>query len=67
MEPARRELVAAAAAAGGVTVVDTTPWFCTPAVCPAVVGNLLVWRDNSHITNPYARMLTPLLARHLPR
>jgi peptidoglycan/LPS O-acetylase OafA/YrhL len=51
----------AAADAHGATFVDTTDWFCTPRTCPAVVGDLLVLRDETHITPPMAEFLTPLL------
>jgi peptidoglycan/LPS O-acetylase OafA/YrhL len=51
----------AAADAHGATFVDTTDWFCTPDSCPAVVGDLLVLRDETHITPPMAAFLTPLL------
>ena len=60
VEPNRRKLVAAAARAAGVTVVDPTSWFCT-ATCPPVIGNTLVYKDNSHLTTAYARLLAPLL------
>jgi peptidoglycan/LPS O-acetylase OafA/YrhL len=52
---------AAVTAAGG-TYADVVPWFCTAHVCLAVVDNLLVYRDNSHITVPYATYLAPLVA-----
>jgi peptidoglycan/LPS O-acetylase OafA/YrhL len=45
----------------GVTFVDTTDWFCTVDVCPAVIGNVLVMRDDTHITVPMAEFLRPLL------
>jgi peptidoglycan/LPS O-acetylase OafA/YrhL len=64
-KPKRRKLVGAAARAKGVTVIDATPWFCTTK-CPAVVGNILVWKDNSHITTNYSRMLAPILEKKLP-
>ena len=41
--------------------VDTTDWFCTDDTCPAVLGNLLVMRDETHITAPMAEFLRPLL------
>jgi peptidoglycan/LPS O-acetylase OafA/YrhL len=66
VEPARRDLVGRAAAAEGVTVVDPTPWFCTAKSCPMVVGNILVWRDDSHMSTEYASMLAPLLEKKLP-
>ena len=51
----------AAARAHGVTFVDTTDWFCTPTSCPAVIGDLLVLRDETHLTPPMAEFLAPLL------
>ncbi len=51
----------AAAEAHAATFVDTTDWFCTPQSCPTVVGDLLVLRDETHITPPMAEFLTPLL------
>jgi peptidoglycan/LPS O-acetylase OafA/YrhL len=37
-------------------------FFCGPFYCPAVVGNMVVHRDWGHITDTYARWLTPMLA-----
>jgi hypothetical protein len=45
----------------GATFVDTTDWFCTPDRCPVVVGDLLVLRDETHLTPPMAEFLTPVL------
>ncbi|SES04624.1 Peptidoglycan/LPS O-acetylase OafA/YrhL, contains acyltransferase and SGNH-hydrolase domains [Lentzea xinjiangensis] len=54
-------LVAAAEGVSGVEVVDLTSWYCRDDVCPAVVGNVVVYRNN-HVTNTYVRTLaTPLL------
>ena len=39
-------------------------WFCTDA-CPAVIGNLLVYRDSNHMTTTYARALAPVLGRSI--
>ncbi len=50
-----------AARAHDATFVDTTDWFCTPARCPVVIGDLLVLRDETHLTPPMAEFLTPLL------
>ena len=46
--------------AGG-SYVDVAPWFCTSTACLVVVDNLLVYRDNSHITVSYADYLAPLV------
>jgi peptidoglycan/LPS O-acetylase OafA/YrhL len=55
----------AAARAHHATFVDTTDWFCTPETCPVVIGDLLVLRDETHLTPPMAEFLTPLLAAAL--
>jgi hypothetical protein len=65
--PDRQVLVDRTAKAHGARVVDPIPWFCTADSCPAVVGNVLVWRDDDHITTKYASMLVPLLSARLPR
>ncbi|GIG28895.1 acyltransferase family protein [Cellulomonas marina] len=62
----RREAVAAAAAGLGVPTVDPLEWLCTDRTCPAVVGNLLVYRDASHITAAWSRWLAPLLTPLVP-
>ncbi|MFO1059510.1 MAG: SGNH hydrolase domain-containing protein [Dongiaceae bacterium] len=47
-------LGAAARDSPGVMLADLTPWLCPGEVCPAVLGNLIVLRDRSHITASYA-------------
>ncbi|MFI5491044.1 acyltransferase family protein [Actinoplanes sp. NPDC051859] len=64
-EPARRKLVADAMRAGGATVIDPTPWFCTATDCPPIVGNTLVYRDQHHVTTAYSRLLAPQLGAAL--
>ncbi|MET7425225.1 acyltransferase family protein [Dactylosporangium sp. NPDC005555] len=61
----RRTANADAAAEAGYTVVDPTAWFCTATVCPVIVGNALVYRDGSHVTTSYVKLLTPLLQKAL--
>ncbi|WP_177319700.1 acyltransferase family protein [Actinoplanes philippinensis] len=65
--PDRQELVAATAKRNGVQMIDALPWFCTADACPGLVGNLLVWRDDDHITTRYSEMLAPLLSARLPK
>jgi peptidoglycan/LPS O-acetylase OafA/YrhL len=45
----------------GVPLLQTQDWFCTRALCPTIVGNILVYRDDNHITTTYAEFLAPLL------
>jgi peptidoglycan/LPS O-acetylase OafA/YrhL len=61
----QRARIAAAVRGAGARVVDPTPWFCDLGTCPVVVGNTLIYRDDNHITGPYARLLAPLLAEKL--
>ena len=65
-DPARRDSTTALAQQAGATTVDPFPWFCGPKDCPVIVGNTLVYRDNSHITANYAAQLAPLLGQQLP-
>ncbi|HYO40000.1 MAG TPA: SGNH hydrolase domain-containing protein, partial [Nocardioidaceae bacterium] len=59
--PDRHEAVASAVRAADVRVVDPADWLCAEERCPAVVGNVLVYRNESHITVPYSRWLAPAL------
>ena len=52
---------AATARAAGAVYADVRPWFCTTTVCDVIVDNLLVYRDISHITVPFADYLAPLV------
>lgn len=49
----------------GVHKVDLTDYICGPTACPPVVGNLLVYRDDAHMTNTYAATLGPYLEAEL--
>lgn len=42
--------------------IDTAPWFCnSDGDCPAIIGNIMVYRDMHHISNAYADSTMPLL------
>jgi peptidoglycan/LPS O-acetylase OafA/YrhL len=45
----------------GVEVVDIRDWICPGDACPAVIGNVLVYRRGSHLTATYVRSLAPRL------
>jgi peptidoglycan/LPS O-acetylase OafA/YrhL len=49
----------------GVRRINPTSWFCTTWLCPAVVGNILVRRDNGHMTPQYSTFLAPVLDQTL--
>ena len=46
---------------GGVTLVDPAGWICADNACPAVVANLLVFRDTSHLSVEFSEWLTPMI------
>jgi peptidoglycan/LPS O-acetylase OafA/YrhL len=50
----------AAKTAGG-QYANLTDLFCTTEVCPAIVGNTLVYSDQNHLTLQYARVLAPVM------
>ena len=58
----QEEAVAAAAGAG---YINTQPWFCYDLTCAVIVDNLLVYRDDNHITATYASWLTPVIGADL--
>jgi peptidoglycan/LPS O-acetylase OafA/YrhL len=49
-------------------IVDLTPLLCPGGErCPAVIGNVLVYRGGDHITDTYAETATPALAARLAK
>lgn len=63
----RGEAIRAAASGAAATVIDPTPWLCAPrtGICPVVVADTAVYRDDSHISEAYAEALAPVLAPSL--
>jgi peptidoglycan/LPS O-acetylase OafA/YrhL len=45
----------------GATFIDTTDWLCTPVACPAIIGDIQIYRDNTHLTTVAAEWFRPLL------
>lgn len=45
--------------------LDYTDAMCTDTVCPAVVGNVLVWHDQHHLTETFVRSLIPAMGADL--
>lgn len=48
-----------------VIFADLTDYFCNETICPPVIGNIIVYRDNNHITAEYAKTLAVPLRDHL--
>jgi peptidoglycan/LPS O-acetylase OafA/YrhL len=45
--------------------LDLSDGVCTADFCPAIVGNIMVYRDPHHLTQTYVRTLIPELERQL--
>jgi len=48
-----------------IDAIDPFSWFCTPARCPVIVGNILLYQDDQHVTPQWSRLLAPVLAGSL--
>jgi hypothetical protein len=55
----------AAAERGGYAVIDLDDHICPGAICPPVIGNVLVYRQGSHLTRTYVSTLTDVLEQRL--
>lgn len=45
-----------------VSFLDLSDYFCGPDVCPPVIGNVLVYMDDNHLTATYLATMSPVLA-----
>ena len=56
---------AAAAREPRVDVLDFSDQFCAEGFCPAVIGNVLLYRDKHHVSDTYMRTLAPVFDARL--
>lgn len=61
--PTQRE----AAEEAGVPFIDLVDWICPTAECTPVIGNVLIYRQGSHLTKTYIETLAPRLGAALRR
>jgi hypothetical protein len=61
IEPGRIAAEQAVATATGGRFIDTSDWLCTPAACPVILGDILVYRDVNHLSTTGALWLEPIL------
>lgn len=47
------------------TNIDLSDAFCDSDWCPGMIGNILVYRDNDHLTVPYSLLLAPEIQRQM--
>jgi len=52
---------AAVAAANGVSFFDSTKWICGKKTCSPIIGNMLAYRDGSHISTTYSAYLSKVI------
>ncbi|WP_315913038.1 acyltransferase family protein [Arthrobacter sp. lap29] len=45
------------------TFIDMTDNFCNESSCPAVIGNVIVYKDGNHVTATYMKTLEPVFER----
>ena len=65
-EPSVESTVVASKLTGGkVPVVDMNSLICAPTVCEPIIGNVVVFIDSHHLTDTYARTLTPYFEQRL--
>ncbi|MGI8947490.1 MAG: acyltransferase family protein [Ornithinimicrobium sp.] len=50
----------------GVSFADLSDSLCDARVCPPVIGNIIVYSDNSHLTTTYSRTLAQALLDAAP-
>jgi len=62
-----RSQLLAAGMVPGTRVVSVSDYVCPQASCAPVIGNVLVLRQGSHMTNTYAVTLAPVLGERLAR
>jgi hypothetical protein len=66
LRPDPAEAAVAALGDPRFTLVDLSPHFCDARQCFPVVGGVLVYRDDNHLTTLFAETLAPYLQRALP-
>lgn len=52
---------AAASADDRVSLLDLNDWFCVDGTCHTVIGGVIAYSDSGHISDTYARTLSPQL------
>ncbi|WP_216216071.1 acyltransferase family protein [Amycolatopsis aidingensis] len=48
-----------------VRFLDFSDYFCTEELCPPVIGNVLVYMDNNHISATYMTTMAPIVEEKL--
>lgn len=51
----------------GVHFVDTSDFFCDATKCPAVIGNVMVYMDDNHVSGTYMATMAPAMGAEIER
>ena len=46
-------------------LMDLSDFICAGGICPAVVGNVYVYKDDNHLTKTYVQSMIPMFERRL--
>jgi peptidoglycan/LPS O-acetylase OafA/YrhL len=65
LSPANPALAAFDGVDADITHLDVSDALCDAERCPGVIGNVLVYRDSSHLTRTFAGMLAPEIDRQM--
>ncbi len=49
----------------GLHLMDLSDFICADGTCPAVVGNVYVYKDDNHLTKTYVQSMIPMFERRL--
>ncbi|WP_426999195.1 acyltransferase family protein [Pseudarthrobacter sp. N5] len=49
----------------GLHLMDMSDFICAEGVCPAVVGNVYVYKDDNHLTKTYVESMIPMFEQRL--
>ena len=49
----------------GLHLMDMSDFICADGICPAVVGNVYVYKDDNHLTKTYVQTMVPMFEQRL--
>ncbi len=59
IRPSRLQVERDVATKYDIDFIPTSDWTCTDTLCPVIVGNVLMYRDDSHLTATASEFLAP--------
>ena len=61
MSTDRIDIEYAIATTRSMEFIDTTDWFCTDSTCPMMIGDILLYRDATHLSTTASEFIRPIL------